>query len=97
MYVREGEVEPGDEAKVARYERKLFDWKRDVVVDHADNQQTAEDMSHEMIQHLQTSFWHCNMLLRNYDTYMTFFSQNFRVFPRAMLWEYPLLANDGYD
>ncbi len=50
MYVREGEVEPGDEAKVARYERKLFDWKRDVVVDHADNQPTAEDMSHEMIQ-----------------------------------------------
>ena len=34
--------------------------------------------------HLQTSFWHCNMLLRNYDIDMTFFSQNFRVFPRAM-------------
>jgi hypothetical protein len=27
--------------------------------------------------HLQTSFWHCNMLLRNYDIDMTFFSQNF--------------------
>jgi hypothetical protein len=34
--------------------------------------------------HLQTSFWHCNMLLRNCDIDMTFLSQNFRVFPRAM-------------
>jgi hypothetical protein len=36
------------------------------------------------LPHLQTSFWHCNMLLRNYDIDMTFVSQNFRVFPRAM-------------
>jgi hypothetical protein len=34
--------------------------------------------------HLHTSFWHCNMLLRYCDIVMTFLSQNFRVFPRAM-------------
>jgi hypothetical protein len=50
MYEREGEVQPGDEAKVARYESKLFDWKRDVLVGRAGNQPTAEDMSHEMTQ-----------------------------------------------
>jgi hypothetical protein len=31
MYLREGEVKPGDEAKVERLERKLSDWKGDVV------------------------------------------------------------------
>jgi hypothetical protein len=31
MHLREGEVEPGDEAKVVRLERKLSDWKRDGV------------------------------------------------------------------
>ena len=31
MYLCEGEVEPGDEAKVERLERKLSGWKRDVV------------------------------------------------------------------
>jgi hypothetical protein len=31
MHLREGEVEPSDEAKVERLERKLSEWKRDVV------------------------------------------------------------------
>ena len=49
MYLREGEVNPGDEAKVARYEKKLSDWKRDV---HGKSQiiATKEDMSSEMHQ-----------------------------------------------
>jgi hypothetical protein len=55
MYAREGEVQPGDEVKVARYESKMFDWKRDVVVKGADNQSTAEDMSHELNK-LQNNF-----------------------------------------
>jgi hypothetical protein len=31
MYLREGDVKPGDEAKVERLERKLLEWKRNVV------------------------------------------------------------------
>jgi hypothetical protein len=31
MYLREGDVKPGDEAKVERLERKLSEWKRNVV------------------------------------------------------------------
>jgi hypothetical protein len=31
MYLREGVVKPSDEAKVERFERKLSDWKRDVM------------------------------------------------------------------
>jgi hypothetical protein len=30
-YLAEGDVNPGEEAKVARFERKMFDWERDVV------------------------------------------------------------------
>jgi hypothetical protein len=37
MYEREGEVQPADGAKVARYKSKMFDWKRDVVVKGADS------------------------------------------------------------
>jgi hypothetical protein len=35
-------------------------------------------------QHLQTHFWHCNMLLRYCDIARPFLSQNFQDFPRAM-------------
>jgi hypothetical protein len=31
MYLPEGENKPGDEAKVERLERKLLDWKRNIV------------------------------------------------------------------
>jgi hypothetical protein len=31
MYLCKGDVEPGDEAKVERLERKVSEWKRDVV------------------------------------------------------------------
>jgi hypothetical protein len=31
MYLREGVVEPGDEAKEEQLERKILDWKRDIV------------------------------------------------------------------
>jgi hypothetical protein len=31
MYLREGEVVPGEEAKIARFEKKMADWQRDVV------------------------------------------------------------------
>jgi hypothetical protein len=49
MYLREGEVNPGDEAKVVRYESQLSDWKRDV---HGNSKiiPTKEDMSSEMHQ-----------------------------------------------
>ena len=36
------------------------------------------------LPHLQTQFWHCNMLIGNCDINMSFLSQNFRVFARAM-------------
>ncbi len=36
------------------------------------------------VPHLQTQFWHCNMLIGNCDINMSFLSQNFRVFARAM-------------
>jgi hypothetical protein len=33
MYIRNGEVNPGDEVKVERLEIKMSDWKRNVVRD----------------------------------------------------------------
>ena len=49
MYLREGEVNPGDEAKLVRYKSQLSDWKRDV---HGNSKiiPTKEDMSSEMHQ-----------------------------------------------
>lgn len=41
MYQHKGEVKPGDETKVVRYKNKIFDWKRDVVVEGADNDISA--------------------------------------------------------
>lgn len=53
MYLQYGDVNPGDEEKVARYERKLEEWKRDVV-DKAPipglGQRTKEEMSNDMWQ-----------------------------------------------
>ena len=54
MYLQYGDVNPGDEEKVARYERKISEWKRDVV----DNlltlpklgQPTKEEMSHDIFK-----------------------------------------------
>ena len=40
MYLRDGEINPGDEAKVARLEKKIMDWKRDIVDN--ENQNYAE-------------------------------------------------------
>jgi hypothetical protein len=31
MYLREGDINPGDEEKVDRYEKKIAEWQRDVV------------------------------------------------------------------
>ena len=31
MYLMEGQIEPGDEAKVDRFERKISEWQRDAV------------------------------------------------------------------
>jgi hypothetical protein len=52
MYFREGEVEPGDEAKVERLERKLLDWKRDGVdrVRKGLPIPSREDMASDMVQ-----------------------------------------------
>ena len=49
VYLGEGKVNPGDEAKVERYESQLSDWKCDV---HGNSKiiPTKEDMSSEMHQ-----------------------------------------------
>jgi hypothetical protein len=31
MYLREGEVNPGDESRVVRYKKKMSDWRQDAV------------------------------------------------------------------
>jgi hypothetical protein len=43
MYLRDGEVNSGDEAKVERLESKMSDWKRDVIGDSKNF--TREEMS----------------------------------------------------
>jgi hypothetical protein len=52
MYLREGEIEPGVEAKVVRLEPNLLDWKRDVGdrVGEELCMPTKEDMAANMIQ-----------------------------------------------
>jgi hypothetical protein len=52
MYLHEGEVGPGDEAKVVQLERKLSDWKRDVV-DRVGKElptPSKEDMASDILQ-----------------------------------------------
>ena len=52
MYLRDGGVEAGDEAKVERLERKVWDWKRDVVarVGKGSLTPSREDMASDMVQ-----------------------------------------------
>jgi hypothetical protein len=51
-FVREGEVEPGDEGKVERLERKSSDWKHDVVARVGKGLPTPsrEDIASDMVQ-----------------------------------------------
>jgi hypothetical protein len=53
MYLHEGEVNPGDEGKVIRYEKKMLDWRRDVV--SGSKNFTREEMSGDMFQ-VENSF-----------------------------------------
>jgi hypothetical protein len=48
MYLQEGEINPGDEGKVIRFEKKMSDWRRDVV--GGLKNLTREDMSSNMCQ-----------------------------------------------
>jgi hypothetical protein len=54
MYLHEGEVNLGNEAKVVRLENKLANWKRDVMKD-SKKLVTKEDMCAKLHQ-LQDSF-----------------------------------------
>jgi hypothetical protein len=56
MYLREGKVEPGDKAKVARFETKIFDWKRDVLKGTNNQPTTTEDLSASNMFQLQNNF-----------------------------------------
>ena len=49
MYLKEGEINPGDEGKVVRFEKKMSDWRRDVIVGDSKNL-TREDMTSNMCQ-----------------------------------------------
>jgi hypothetical protein len=46
MYLQEEEINPGDEGKVIRFEKKMSDWRRDVV--GGSKNLTREDMSSNM-------------------------------------------------
>jgi hypothetical protein len=52
-YLQEGEVNPGDEGKVIRFEKKMLDWRRDVV--GGSKNFTRKDMSSDMCQ-VENSF-----------------------------------------
>jgi hypothetical protein len=43
MYLQEGEINPGDEGKVIRFEKKMSDWRQDIV-GGSKNLLTREDM-----------------------------------------------------
>jgi hypothetical protein len=47
MYLQEGEINPGDEGKVIRFEKKMSDWRQDVV--GGSKNLTREDM---FVQHV---------------------------------------------
>jgi hypothetical protein len=55
IYLREGEVNAGDEDNVISYEKKLADWKRDVVDGQSNKKPTREDMPSHFYQ-LENSF-----------------------------------------
>jgi hypothetical protein len=48
MYLQEGEINPVDEGKVIRFEKKMSDWRRDVV--GGSKNLTREDISSNMCQ-----------------------------------------------
>ena len=47
-------------------------------------------------QHLQTHFWHCDIVLRYSDISMSFLSQNIRDFHRVMLFD-PELCQTSHN
>ncbi len=47
LYSREGEVNPGDEAKVERLETQLSDWYRDIVQKVGKNKSVSEKQKRE--------------------------------------------------
>ena len=50
MYFHEGVVEPGDEARVERLERKMFDFERDVArVGKKKQTSSREDIASDMV------------------------------------------------
>jgi hypothetical protein len=53
MYLLEGEVNPGDEGKVIRFEKKMLDWRCDVV--GGSTNFTRKEMSLDMCQ-VENSF-----------------------------------------
>ena len=61
MYLQLGEVNPGEEAKVARLEIKISDWQRDVRIKKQNvhvyelNKQTKVDISGCMVE-LENNF-----------------------------------------
>jgi hypothetical protein len=54
MYLREGEVNSGNEAKVARFESKMLDWKRDVIT--GSKNVLKEEMSADLYYQVENSF-----------------------------------------
>ena len=53
MYHSEGYVYPGDEDKVTRYERKIAEWKRDVV----DKQEKVKGAKEPTAQEMAQAYW----------------------------------------
>ena len=50
MYLREGGVKPGDEARVERLERKISDWERDLSREVKKERTTSrEDLASDMV------------------------------------------------
>jgi hypothetical protein len=55
VYLREGEVNPGDEDEIISYEKKIVDWKCDVVDGKSIKMLTKEEMWPNPFQ-LENSF-----------------------------------------
>jgi hypothetical protein len=50
IYLHEGEVIPGEEEKVIRYEKRILDWKRNVLNENTTKMLTKEEMFLELFQ-----------------------------------------------
>jgi hypothetical protein len=48
MYLREGDINEGEEDKVARFEKKMFEWQRDVVEKNASSSETRKHTKEEL-------------------------------------------------